>query len=126
MLENPMRTLRLKVLNVWYFLHPRLVPFYRFDENTRVVRETGGGLRIEGANSRPVHVEAVHAMVSSLILLTALAGMYHSRNKIRTDAILYALLLGFVAVSVVYYPTTRLRAPIEFVFMFFSACALAR
>ena len=40
--------------------------------------------------------------------------------------ILYLMLLGFVIVSSVFFPATRLRAPVEFVLMFFSACALAR
>ena len=78
------------------------------------------------AQDTGVQVEFVHAIVSGAILLSALFGMVLRRRQMRADAILYAILLGFLAVSVIYFPATRLRAPMEFVLMFFSACALGR
>ncbi len=125
-LQEPLRALRLKFLNVAYVFHPRIVPYHPLDENTRLVFTADGGIRVDGIPARSVPAEWLHAFCYCIIFLTALAGIRLRRKQAGRDAILYLMLLGFVLVSSVFFPATRLRAPVEFVLMFFSACALAR
>jgi hypothetical protein len=124
--ENPWRALRLKLLNVAYFFHPRLVPYTTLDGDTRLVEAADGGLRVDGALERGAATEWLHGLASGAVLACALAGAWLRRRRTGEDAILYLLLAGFAAVCVLYFPATRLRAPVDFVFLFFAACALAR
>jgi 4-amino-4-deoxy-L-arabinose transferase-like glycosyltransferase len=126
MLEEPLRALRLKLLNIAYFFHPRIVPYHPVDENTVLVFTADAGIRVDGSPARSALGEWLHAISYSVIFLAALAGMWLRRKQFGRDAILYLMLLGFIVVSSVFFPATRLRAPVEFVLMFFSACALAR
>ena len=126
MLQEPLRALRLKLLNVVYFFHPRIVPYHAIDEHTQLVFTNGDGIRVDGIPARNAAGEWLHGICYSVIFLTALAGVWLRRKETGRDAILYLMLLGFAAVGSVFFPATRLRAPVEFVLMFFSACALAR
>lgn len=126
MRAEPWRALRLKLLNFAYFFHPRLVPYYALDDATRLVEAADGSLRVDGALDRSRAADWVHGLGSGFVLLSALAGIWLRRQRIRDDAILYLMLVGFAAVCMLYFPATRLRAPVEFVLMFFSAFALAR
>jgi hypothetical protein len=125
-LDEPYRALRLKFLNVAYFFLPRIVPYHATGENTRLVFSADGGIRVEGIPARSALAEWLHGISYGIIFLTALAGVWLRRKEAGRDAILYLMLLGFVVVGSVFFPATRLRAPVEFVLMFFSACALAR
>jgi hypothetical protein len=124
--NEPLRALRLKLLNVSYFFYPRIVPYQPVDANTVLVFTADDGIRVDGIPARSALGEWLHGICYSAILLTALAGGWLRRKQAGREAILYLMLLGFVIVSSVFFPATRLRAPVEFVFMFFSACALAR
>ena len=76
---------------------------------------------------RPKFHEAIHTAVYGFILLTALWGLYLRRRQLfKRDVILQFITLGFVLVYSLYFPSTRLRAPMDFVLMFYSAFALNR
>lgn len=124
---NPLRTLRTRLLNVVYFFHFRIVPFYPMRENTRLILVKGDNFRVEGISRRSQLHEWAHSLAYGFIFLTALCGQYLRRDQLlRQDAFLLFIVLGFVAVYSLYFPSTRLRMPMEFVLMFYSAFAVNR
>ena len=126
MLREPLRAARLKLLNVLYFFHPRMVPYLSSDENTRLLLTANGGIKVDGAPARGALGEWLQETFCGAMFLTALAGIWLRREQAGRDAILYLMLLAFVLVSSAFFPATRLRAPVEYALMFFSACAMAR
>ncbi|GEM_PF-4849673 len=124
MSEHPWRTLRLKLKNIIDLFNFRLVPFYPMTESSELILDGAGGLRVEPIVNRSIALELAHSLSYGFIFLTAAAGIYLRRKEFQTDLILYLTILSFIAVYSLYFPTTRLRAPMDFVLMFFSACAI--
>ncbi len=122
---HPGRVLRLKALNVAYFFWPRIVPYERWTPEARLVTLPDGSVRAEGLATRPAFAEAAHSLFYGLTALAALVGLAVRRGAWRRDAFLWLALLTFAAVSAIYFPTTRMRAPVEFVLMFYAGCAAA-
>jgi len=109
--------------NVVYFFWPRVVPYERWTPEARLVALPDGGIRAEGFSTRPALAEAAHSLVYGITALGALVGVFLRRRDWRRDAFPWLALLTFTAVSAVYFPTTRMRAPVEFVLMLFAGCA---
>jgi len=124
MIDHPWRTFRLKLKNIAYLFHPRLVPFYPMIEDSKLILEEAEGWRVENVGKRSFMKEFVHSFSYTFILLTALVGIYLRRKEARTDLILYLIALSFIVVYSLYFPTTRLRAPMDFVLIFYSAYAI--
>ena len=124
---NPLRFLKLKLLNLVYFFHPRIVPFYPMRSGARLEFTEEGKARAEGLRPRPKLHEAIHSATYGFIFFTAIFGLYFRRRELfKQDAVLQFITLGFVLVYSLYFPSTRLRAPMDFVLMFYSAVALNR
>lgn len=123
--ENPWRFLRLKILNVFYLYHPRIVPFYSMDRQTKIHFTGPETFEVEGVPQRGTAKESAHFIFYGFLLLTAAAGIWTRRKEWRKDLFFYFLALNFTLVYSLYWPATRLRAPMDFILMFFSACALA-
>jgi len=79
---------------------------------------------VEHASNRSLTKELIHSLSYGFIFLTALIGIYLRRKEARTDLILYLIALSFIVVYSLYFPTTRLRAPMDFVLIFYSAYAI--
>lgn len=127
MRKHPGRTLRLRLLNLFYFFHPRIVPFFPMREKKpRLVIQEDGGFHIEDTVRRPPVAEWLHSMTYGFILATSLAGIFQRRREFKKDAILYCILATLALVYSFYEVSTRRRAPADFVPMFYSACALER
>lgn len=125
MREHPWRTLRLKLLNIFYLFHPRLMPFEKSTSRTRVAFLPDGTLKIEGTVSHPFWQEALHTLSYTPIALLAIWGCILRRRQLRDDAILGWIALSFIVVHILYFPHTRLRAPMDFILMFYAACSIA-
>jgi len=126
MIAHPWRTLRLKVLNFFYLFYPRLVPFYHFGPDTRVVFLEGGGIRVDGSILRDPFNDWVYGVGYGLILACAIPGIIMRRRAFGRDLFLYLVVLGFVLVNTIYWPSTRTRTPMDFVLMFYAAYAIRR
>ncbi len=124
--DHPVRTLKLKLMNIAYVLQPRLVPYYQAGPGMSLTHAADGTIAVVGAIERPLRDELAYALFYAAIALTALAGAFMRRSQLARDAMLYAIVAAFLVVCSVFFPTTRLRAPMDFVLMFFSACAIAR
>lgn len=105
---------------------PRLVPFHPVGPGTRSRFPEGGGFVVEGAVDRSPVEELAYAVSYTPLLAAALVGVALRRREVRRDRILYFVVLGFVAVYSIYWPATRVRSPMDFVLMFYAACALRR
>jgi hypothetical protein len=126
MKASPVRTITEKLANAGYFLSPRLVPLYVSGPETRVTLGPSDTVVVEAPVTRP-RIEVIsHTLAASFVLLAALAGVYARRHLLSQDAVLWAIAGVFVVVYAVYVPATRYRAPMEFVFFFYAAVALAR
>lgn len=122
--ENPWRFLKLKILNVFYLYHPRIVPFHSMDRQTKIHFTGPETFEIEGIPERGAAREFAHFIFYGFLLLSGIAGIWMRRRQWRKDLFFYFLALNFTLVYALYWPATRLRAPMDFIFMFFSAYAL--
>ena len=81
---------------------------------------------VEAPVTRP-RIEVIsHTLAASFVMLASVVGIYTRRHVLSHDFALWAIACVFVAVYAVYVPATRYRAPMEFVFFFYAAVALAR
>jgi len=124
--ENPLQALKLRFLYLASLFHPRIVPFHPFHKETKIAFDDTGRLQVENAADRPQIAEWAHSISYSFIFLTALHGIWLRRKEIGRDAILHSIVLSFILIYTVYWPATRLRAPMDFVLMFYSAVSVNR
>lgn len=122
---HPWRTLKLKVMNVAYLFQPRIVPYVPWGPSSSVTFLPDGNFRIERPRERDRRAELAHGLVHTFVLVTGLIGLVRRRRDWRQDLPLWMALLTVTAGAVVYFPSTRIAAPVMFVWMFYSGCALA-
>ena len=123
MLEDPWQVAKLKARNLVYVFVPRLLPVHMKDPRTyAAVRD--GAVVIENVVRRPLLWEWLHAIAATLVMVSAAAGLFMRRRRLRHEAFLVCVALSVILVQTVFYPTTRLLAPLLFVHMFYAGCAL--
>ena len=118
--EHPLRALRLKLRNLVYIFQPRLLPFY---ERRGMVTLVDGRVHIPEQARRPVVFEAAAAVYQTILMAAAVAGLAIRRRRLRDDAFLLIVAGSVIAVNAVFFPTSRLLAPMTFVWMFYSGAA---
>jgi 4-amino-4-deoxy-L-arabinose transferase-like glycosyltransferase len=123
---DPLGTLNLKLRNLWYFFSPMLTPSR--DPTAPVVfhLDAQGRFTIEGGRPRPAIDHIAYAASYGPVLALALAGIWIRRRDLRGAAMLGSVVATFAIVHAVYFPTTRYRAPIDFVLLLYAAVALDR
>jgi hypothetical protein len=123
---DPLGTFTLKLRNIGYFFSPTLTPSR--DPTADIVFHPGaqGQFTIEGDRPRPAVDRIAYSMSYGPVLALALAGVWIRRRERRGAAILWSVVATFALVHAVYFPTTRYRAPIEFVLLLYAASALDR
>jgi hypothetical protein len=124
MTADPIGTFGLKLRNTWYLFSPSLVPSR--DPTAPTVFHAGerNQFWVENGRARPARDRFIYAVSYPPVCALALVGVWIRRRGLRRDAILWALVATFAAVHALYFPTTRYRAPIEFVALFYSAVTL--
>jgi hypothetical protein len=120
---NPLAVARLKLRNLAYIFQPRLLPFF-----DRVGRATivDGRLEIPQQRRRPIAFEIVAAAFHARLLFAGAAGFVIRRKRIRDDAFLLLAAGSIVAVNTLFFPTSRLLAPMTPLLMFYAGVALDR
>ncbi|HEX4565537.1 MAG TPA: hypothetical protein VH138_02855 [Vicinamibacterales bacterium] len=121
--RHPMEVVALKLRNLGYIMQPRLLPF---TERTGSASIVDGRLVVPKQRPRPFVYEAIAAVFQTVLLAGAAGGLWKRRRQLEHDAFLLIVLGGIVAVSVLFYPTSRLLAPASFVLMFYTARNVAR
>lgn len=122
MREHPAHVLRLKARNALYLFSPQLLPRYAKSPGAFATVEAGV-VRVFNEQRRPWVDEASHAIARSVLLLLAAIGVVR-RGLCGKDAPLLIMLATNAAVCIVFFPTTRLIAPVMFVVMFYAAVGL--
>jgi hypothetical protein len=123
---DPWRAVKAKTMNVLYFFDPRIVPLEGLSEDTTFAVTPQGRVVIEHARKRARWQSAAHSILYSAMLILAIAGARRRQAAGRTgdlDAVLLASLVSLTLVSAVYFPTTRMRAPLDPMLMAYAACA---
>ena len=118
---HPMATLWLKIRNFLYILQPRLLPFY---ERVGWAAMVNGRLEIPQQRPRPLIFEAVAAAFQTILTVGGIAGLAIRWRYRRDDAFLLVVAASVIAINVVFFPTSRLLAPMTFVWMFYTAVAV--
>lgn len=124
MRRHPWKTAGLKMRNVLYFFSPRLVPYHAPTAATTIQLGANGTFTVENSPPRPAVDQIVYAVSYTPVLALAVAGVWLRRHDIPREAILWCVVATFVVAHAVYFPATRYRVPIEFVFLFYAAVAL--
>lgn len=122
--KRPLAVLWLKVRNLWYFFSPRLVPYYEPTPDTRVTLGPDGAMRVDGSRPRPLAFQLAYSVPYVIVVGCALGGIYVRRRDLAADVILWSLVVTFAVTYAIFFPTTRYRAPIEFVLLFYAAVGL--
>ena len=122
--EHPWDTLVLKIRNVFSFFSPVLVPHRETTAATEIVLGEEGRSTVVGSISRPLSYRLIYTVSYSAVIALAAVGVYGRRHDLATDAILWCILLTFAAVYAVFFPATRYRVPVDFVFLFYAAVGL--
>jgi hypothetical protein len=126
MRQHPLRTAGLKARNVLYFFSVKLVPFHEPTETTRILLGGNGQFTVENSPPRRRSHQIIYAVSYTPVLVLAIGGVWLRRRDLGRDAVLWCVVLTFVAAHALYFPTTRYRVPIEFVLLFYAAVALDR
>ena len=117
---HPLRALRLKLRNLGYIFQPRLLPFY---ERRGMVTLVDGRVHIPEQARRPRVFEAAAALYQTVLVAAAVAGVAMRRRRLRDDAFLLIVAGSVIAVNTIFFPTSRLLAPMTFVWMFYAGAA---
>lgn len=122
--ENPLRTLKLKALNVFYLYSPRLVPYFLVGEDTRV-EFSGSRVHVRNAARRNLMLEVIHFAAAAGLLACAAVGLL-LRRGLPGNWLPLTVIAYFTATYALFFPSTRLRAGFEFLLMFYAGAALQR
>jgi 4-amino-4-deoxy-L-arabinose transferase-like glycosyltransferase len=123
-LANPRRAAGLKLANALHSFSPRLLPYEQKPDGA-VAWFEGGRVHVRGLTPRPRATTAVHVAAQGLLLVCAFAGLALRRVATPGDGFLLCVAGAVIGVNTIFFPTTRLLAPMWFVLMFYAACALA-
>ena len=118
--RHPVDTLRLKIRNVFTFFSPVLVPHRDTSAATEIRLGEDGRSTVLYSMPRPLSHRIMYSLSYSAVIALAGLGFYRRRHDLAADAILWVVLLTFAGVYAVYFPSTRYRAPVDFVFLFYA------
>ncbi len=124
--ERPGAIAWLKLRNLGYFFSPRLVPTHESTAESDIRFGADHAFEVVHSPPRSTFHQVVYTLSYTPILMLAIAGVYFRRGALSDDAILWCLLATVAVVHVVYFPTTRYRAIVDFVLLFYAAVAIDR
>jgi len=124
MAADPLGTLAQKLRNIWYFFSPTLTPSSDPTAGPSFHLDAQARFTIENSRPRPILDRLAYTASYVPVVVLALLGVWIRRRDLRGAAILGSVLATFTVVHAVYFPTTRYRAPVEFVLLVYAAVAL--
>jgi len=122
--QRPLPFLSLKIRNVFTFFSPILVPHRYTSAATTIHLGDHGESHVEGGSPRPLSQHVVYSLSYGAVIALAAFGVYARRYDLSSDTILWCVVLTFAAVHAVFFPSTRYRAPVDFVFLFYAAIGI--
>ncbi len=119
--EHPLETVRLKLRNLAFTVAPVLLPLERKTPHAGA-GIVGGRVRVSGLAPRPLLDHVVYSGSRLLLVAGTVAGLIRRRGRWqRGDGMLLVVAASVIAVNTVFFPTSRLLAPMAFVLMFYAA-----
>jgi peptidoglycan/LPS O-acetylase OafA/YrhL len=127
MRRQPVRTVAMIAKKAWYVFVPRLVPYYRLGPDTTIALFDDGRFTVANASPRPLSHQWVYSASYVFVIVAAALGIYVRRTRLlQSDAVLWLIVLSFVAVYAVYFPSTGYLTPIAFVWLFYASVGLTQ
>jgi hypothetical protein len=123
--DHPLTALKLKLRNLGYTVAPVLLPVDREAPDARA-RIEAGVVHIEGlqARSRPEHI--LYSTSRAILLIGACVGLTRRRHRWdRMDGLLLVVAASIIGVQTVFFPTSRLLAPLAVVTIVYTGLALS-
>jgi hypothetical protein len=124
--KEPTRSAIRWLRNAFYLFYPRLVPFHPIGPATRAKLVGANEITVIDPGARGIAEEIGYTISYGPILVGAIVGVFLRRRQLERDFILYLIAFCFAVVYSVSWPATRVRAPMDFVLIFFAACAADR
>jgi hypothetical protein len=121
---HPFDTLWLKIQNVGYLFSPVLVPYRITTGATRIRLGQNGQSAVDGTIARPLVQQIAYSCSYVAVAVLAVVGVCMRRHDLGRDAMLWCVLLTFTAVYAAFFPSTRYRAPADFVMLFYAGIAV--
>jgi hypothetical protein len=118
---HPVEAAGMKLKNLAFVFQPRLLPFYDMVGRATLV---DGRLAIPEQARRPLAYELAAGTFQAVLLAGGIAGFVIRRRMWRDDAFLLVVAVGVIGVNAIFFPTSRLLAPMTFVWMFYVAAAV--
>ena len=118
---HPARAAALKLRNLAYLFQPRLLPF---GEKSGLAVMQDGVVTIPPQRPRPLLFEIAADAFQAILLSAGLTGLWRRRRRLRDDAFLIGTIAGVAAVNVVFFPTSRLLAPMTPMLMIYAGAAV--
>jgi hypothetical protein len=118
---HPLEAIGMKLKNLAFVFQPRLLPFYEMAGRATL---EDGRLVIPEQKRRPLFFEIAAAGFQSVLLIGGIAGFVMRRRVWRDDAFLLIVAASVIGVNAAFFPTSRLLAPMTFVWMFYAAATV--
>jgi 4-amino-4-deoxy-L-arabinose transferase-like glycosyltransferase len=123
--EHPVDAIGLKLKNLAWTLVPVLLPFDRTPRGAAAAIE-GGEVRVSGLEPRPLTEHAIYSASRLVLLAGTIIGLARRRGRWQHgDGLLLVVVASVIAVQTVFFPTSRLLAPMAFVLMVYCGIGLA-
>ena len=122
--QRPFPVLWLKIRNAFTFFSPFLVPHRYTSAATTIQLGDHGEFHVTGDRPRPLGQRVVYSLSYGAVVALAAVGLYVRRQNVGRDAVLWCVVVTFASVHAVFFPSTRYRAPVDFVFLFYAAIGI--
>ena len=113
-----------KLWNIAYFFWPRLVPAPVWTPDSQILLGADGRVQVTNSPKRPVLDDLAYSVSYGVVAVAALLGMWVRGFDMKRDAVLWCILITFVAIHAIYFPATQYRVSMEFVLLFYAAVGL--
>ena len=117
---HPLEAIAMKMKNLAFIFQPRLLPFYEMAGRATLVE---GRLEIPPQRPRPLVFEIAAGAFQAVLLCGGIAGIVIRRRLWRDDAFLLIVGGSVIGVNAIFFPTSRLLAPMTFVWIFYAAAS---
>ena len=122
--EHPVETAKIKLTNLALSMSPLLLPLDYKTRNAFAVVD-GGRVRTVGLEPRPLRDRVVYVASRAVLLCGAVAGLIvRWRRRTLADNYMIGVAAVVLLVCTLFFPTSRLLAPMAFVLMIYSAAAI--
>lgn len=122
--DRPVTAVKLKLRNLGYSVAPMLLPVDREERDARLTIDAGR-VQISGLRPRSLVDHVLYSGTRLILLLGACAGLALRAGRWhRTDGMLLVIAASIIGVQTVFFPTSRLLAPLAIVTMIYTGVAV--